>query len=134
MGMGRAAKETESVGGTVSAKDCGEFCEVAGAIAPPVLLANTSIASRTNPCSRSVGRDSPEHNKASYSNMGHMAHSEVERSSPSSHNSRSGNSRSRKGSSYTHPVDTLQWPDRFGPSQTYRRPAIKPPLALLILS
>jgi len=95
-------------------------------------LANTSIASRTNPCSRSVGRDSQERSKASYSNMSNMAHSEVERSSPSSHSRRTG----RTGSSISSSVDTVPWPYRFGLSQTYLRTAIRPPRgrSVLILS
>jgi hypothetical protein len=76
-----------------------KYREVAGTTNAPLMrLATTSIASRTNPCSRSVGRDSPEHSKAFYSNMSNMAHSEVERSSHSS----------RKGSGFSCRVDTLR--------------------------
>jgi len=67
-----------------------------------------AIASRTNPCTRSVERDSPEHNKAFYRNMSHTAHSEVERSSS--------DSRSRNGSGISC-ANALR-PDHFGPSQT----------------
>ena len=77
-------------------------------------LRGLAIARSTNPCNRNVGRDSPEHSKAFDSNMSNMAHSEVGRSSPSSHCDRS----SHNGSGFSCPVDTLQWPDHIGPSQT----------------
>ena len=77
-------------------------------------LRGLAIARSTNPCSRSVGRDSPEHSKAFDSNMSNMAHSEVGRSSPSSQCDRS----SHKGSGFSCPVDTLRWADHIGPPQT----------------
>jgi hypothetical protein len=119
----------DEVRGSCRISDRDEYQVATVTNAPLMRLANTSIANRTNPCSRSVARDSPEHSRASYSNMSNTAHSEVERSSPSSHGSRT-------GSGFSRPVDTLPRPDRFGLSQTCLRPAIRPPpgRSALILS